>query len=371
MSPTLIALEQAFADQLPARRLMGRPSCALLDAAGQWAVAVWDLAVTRGPLPLDAGTIAAGLALAARPVFVCGVHRSGTTLVQQLLDGHPALAVLPAEGDGLQAFGARLEGAARATGTEWVRRLANPSNRPPFWVLGRTTPDGSPYVECARAVLAWWPIVAARMPSVCSSRPLLVAALAYATVTGRFPGDGTAMRWVDKTPGNERSIDRLRGEFPDAVFVHVIRHPLDVLASRKRLEIDVHGAFRGRRRIIGELVGSLRVAVDRHARAARDASYVLVKYEALVNDPRGTVERLAGTLGVAFTGTLLEPTVAGQPASANSSWDADARPGAIVPVATHRGDLTWSERAIVVAAAGRDARALGYDVPAVWRRSQV
>jgi len=40
----------------------------------------------------------------ARPVFICGHHRTATTLMRQLLDGHPELLVLPSEGTYLTSF---------------------------------------------------------------------------------------------------------------------------------------------------------------------------------------------------------------------------------------------------------------------------
>ena len=93
--------------------------------------------------------IARGLDLAGRPVFVCGVHRSGTTLVRDLLDGHPALAVLPSEGSFYTTHRDHLSAADRSTwrhimGCEWCRRLANPINQLPYWLTGRGTATYSP-----------------------------------------------------------------------------------------------------------------------------------------------------------------------------------------------------------------------------------
>ena len=64
-----------------------------LARAREWSEAVWSEAERLGPFPISRKQITCGLDLASRPVFVCGVHRSGTTLVRDLLDGHPALAV--------------------------------------------------------------------------------------------------------------------------------------------------------------------------------------------------------------------------------------------------------------------------------------
>ena len=48
-----------------------------LDIGRQWSAAVWERADTLGPAPLPPEQIERGIALATRPVFVCGTHRSG------------------------------------------------------------------------------------------------------------------------------------------------------------------------------------------------------------------------------------------------------------------------------------------------------
>jgi hypothetical protein len=99
MPNDLRALEDAFDRELPARQVHAAPGEALLAAGRRWAAAVWAEAERAGPVDLPPEMVAWGRALAARPVFVVGVHRSGTTLLRDLLDGHPALSVLPAGGD--------------------------------------------------------------------------------------------------------------------------------------------------------------------------------------------------------------------------------------------------------------------------------
>ena len=199
---------------------------------------------------LDPDDVERGLAVARRPVFICGAHRSGTTLVRDLLDGHPALCVLPSEGTFFTSLQAHLErrppeDRQAFLGGEWLRRLANPINRPPYWLLGRSSCGVSPYVEFARVLGAWWSVVEERLGDRISAWPLVAVSLTYARATR---GHATAVepsRWVEKTPGNERFVRLLMREFPAAKIIHVVREPLAVLASRKRLEILATGSFCG------------------------------------------------------------------------------------------------------------------------------
>ena len=137
----VLRLERLLDERLPRPFLVGPPGTDLLDAARAWSAAVWASAERDGAMPIAEATIARGLEVGRRPVFICGPHRSGTTLVRDLLDGHPSLIVLPAEGTfigGLQARLAKVPRtqAAPVLGHEWIRRLANPINRPPVLAPG-------------------------------------------------------------------------------------------------------------------------------------------------------------------------------------------------------------------------------------------
>src|SRR5688572_8629213 len=155
----ILELEEALAAFLRDPRPGDHKNPARLDIARRWSVAIWKAAECRGSPQLMPATIARGLELAQRPVFICGTHRSGTTLLRNLLDGHSALAVLPAEGCFYTNLERRLAGLscrerAAEMGQEWIRRMANPTNQVPFWLLGRSTAQSSPYVEFARQVQA-------------------------------------------------------------------------------------------------------------------------------------------------------------------------------------------------------------------------
>ena len=314
----LAALESALDRELVDWRV-DRDAAARAAAAGRnWSDHVWRAAEASGPLALSAETIARGVAIARRPVFICGVHRSGTTLVRDLLDSHPALAVLPAEG----AFQtrpwravARLDpaGAAAIVGREWLRRLANHSNQPPFWLLGRSTAEGSAYLDFGRALLAWAPVIRRELGPRSYSWPLAAVALAYAFCLGARTLPDTLRAWVEKTPTNERYIDRLRREFPAARFVHVIRNPFDVLASRKRMDLHTFGDFRGLRAALADLARSYRCALARHG--ATDG-YRLVRYEELIGDVDLAIDRVADFLGIESLLALRRPSVAGARRSA-------------------------------------------------------
>ena len=341
---SLAQLEERFAAQLPTARLIGPPGSDLLQAGRAWSEAVWAEAEAQGPAAIEAPEVAYGLEVAARAVFVCGVHRSGTTLVRDLLDDHPALIVLPAEGTYFASFERRLarlgDGAEGRSmfGGEWLRRMANPINQPPYWLLGRSTAERSPYVQFARGLMAWWPL----------TWPLAAAALAFA---GAREGGVAASvrRWVEKTPLNEQYLPRLRQRFPEAKFIHVIREPEGVLASRKRMEENASGAFRNLRQVLRDLDLSYRTAAEEETASN---NVLVLRYEDVVADPPKTAKHLAAFLDIEATAGLQQPTVAGLSAGRNTSF----------PEAGRRPMLTDQERLRLHAAVGDSAAAVGYGV---------
>ena len=337
--------------------------------------AAWALAAAAGPLELGAEDVARGLALARRPVFICGVHRSGTTLVRDLLDWHPELSVLPAEGlffTHLQRRIVGLEGARalELVGRTWLQRLADHSSQPPFWLLGRSSAENSPYVSFARALMAWWHVAERTMSSSVKSWPLVSAMLAYAySMAGGRIADGQ-LRWAEKTPTNEQFIDQLLADFPESKIIHVIRDPTSVYESRKSMELQTFGTFGNKRSVLKDLVRTYRVALA-HRDGSLGGRYLLTRYEDLINGQNTEIDRLAAFLQIQSLPILRRPTVAGIPVGSNSSFEAGTPAGRILPVRTHtpKHNLDRADEDLVGSAVGRLANRFGYDIPPVtgWR----
>src|ERR1700744_1848693 len=148
----IIVTERKLNSLLPGQRLEQTPPGALINAARAWSGEVWKAASKLGPMPVSGEQLLQARELANKPVYVCGVHHSGTTLVRDLLDGHPELTVLPSEGTWYTNLEHKLQllpedKRLAFLGREWLRRLANPINQPPYWLLGRSNVTDSPYVD--------------------------------------------------------------------------------------------------------------------------------------------------------------------------------------------------------------------------------
>jgi hypothetical protein len=354
----IVDAENVLNNLLPTSRLQDGPPAHLLIAAKNWSHLIWEMALKLGPVKLTPEQIDQGASLVKKPVFICGVHRSGTTLVQNLLDAHSQLLVLPSEGTYYTNLEHKLLKLSRDKwacylGTEWLRRLANPINQAPYWLLGRTSADASPYVEFARNLLAWWEI----LPHTTGTTwPHQAIVLTYASITNKL----SAKLWVDKTPTNERFIQRIREEFPSARIVHVVREPVATLTSRRVMEpaITLRLALRF-------LKTSYQIAAEKSA--LNDENFLLLKYEQLCNDPDAVISELAGFLQIENSVSLINATVAGMPVKANSSFNSDTNSGRILKADQHQQKeaFTPSEVKLIAANIGDAAGKLGYKLRGV------
>jgi hypothetical protein len=259
----------------------------------------------------------------------------------------------------------------RFLGHEWLWRLANPINQQPYWLLGRSSEEDSPYVAFAQALMAWWPLVETRFGRRITAWPLLAIALAYAHCTAGFQGASPLQRWVEKTPTNERFIARLTAEFPDAKLVHVVRHPFAVYASHQRAARNVGKPLSDGHRILHQMRRSYQEAAHRTVRSSD--SYMLLRYEDLIEDTSGSIHHLASFLGIQTLPAMMQPTVNGIPTTSNSSFRRDEAAGQLShrPAGDVFGVLTPRDRERVSAMVGDAAARLGYQLaplPALRRK---
>jgi Sulfotransferase family len=200
-----------------------------------------------------------------RLVFVCGLHRSGTSLIERCLAAHPDVSGFVGtgmpenEGQHLQTVypPAHRYGGA---GLFAFREDAALTEASPLATAGNRD----------RLLREW----------------------------GRHWRPGAAVG-VEKSPPNLIRTRFLQALFPDAVFVAVLRHPVAVAGATRK----------GRRRLLTyrRLVQHWVVA---HSILAADAPHVrnlqVVRYERFVADPAAHLDRLFAAVGLAPAG-VAEP----------------------------------------------------------------
>jgi len=122
----------------------------------------------------------------SKPVFIVGMPRSGTTLTEQILAGHP--------------------------------RIAGAGELPTIWMLAQDLPTR----------LSWPGQYPGCMKGWNAQRAKEIADEFLADLDARFPD---ADRVVDKLPGNFQHVGLISCMLPNAKIIHCTRHPLDTCLS--------------------------------------------------------------------------------------------------------------------------------------------
>lgn len=353
-----IAREDCISRLLPGSSLV-QDRQRLLNEMSAYSREILAQARILGPVAVAAADASKAESWLLHPVFVCGHHRSGTTLLQQLLDGHSQLLVLPSEATYLSFFrdAARRDPASRSVDaflSEWICRFIDP-NQAPHFKLGRSDAAYNPYLAFARRALGWVDALRHHHRFAC----LLALAAAYRDVAAPRL---SPRAWVEKTPLNEHRLPEL-SSFGSARFIHMVRHPAASFASLKEryrtAGIDFDPA-----RHLRSIGRSLEAACRNRERHSR---YLVVRYEDLTRVPAREIERVCRFLGLAAEEGLLIPSVAGRAIGSNSSY-AVGLPGKIHE--PRSVSPTPAEARRIGLFAGRPARELGYDieVPDLLRR---
>lgn len=254
-------------------------------------------------------------------VFLCGHRKSGTTLLANLLDGHPRLAVYPTDLTLLYAYFPEFLRAHRHAGERRARlqrilfidleeRLSGLAATPPLDV--KALSDG---------------FFSGLKDADLGEPALLISRLmgSYQALAG--PERDVARWGVVKETSIEIYATEILGWFPDARFVQILRDPRDNFAALAA-GVEAHYGPLGedRNRTLASLLNRARLGFDMAAENLNHfgpGRYHLLRFEDLTGDPEGTLSTLAEFLDIEFDPCLLTPTVLGLPTRGNN-YDGEA-----------------------------------------------
>jgi len=199
------------------------------------------------------------------PVFILGMPRSGTTLVEQILGGHPEI------------FGAGELGIVGSV----VQRLN-------AWE--RHVGSGKSYPECI--------VDFSQQQSQLFAQEVLESLQAYSPESNFI---------VDKMPHNFESIGLIRLLFPKAPIIHVLREPRDVAISN--YYTDYQAKFGGMGfaydlEDIGKQLVDYKTLME-HWNKTVPHPILTVRYEGVVDDAEGQARRMLDYIGAEWTGEVM------------------------------------------------------------------
>lgn len=218
------------------------------------------------------------------PVFVLGMPRSGTTLVEQILAGHS------------QIHGAGELGVIPST----IARLER-------WE--RHTGSGRHYPDCVDDLSA--DVVAG------------ITASLLKELRETLPENASEIRHVvDKLPHNFENIGLIKLLFPNARIISVRRDPRDIAISNYFTDFAAkHGGmgFAYDLRWIGEQLADHNLMMH-HWNQLFPGDILEVRYEDVVSDPEREARRMLDYLGVQWEPQVLDTTELDRPVKTASVW---------------------------------------------------
>ena len=144
-----------------------------------------------------------------KPVFIVGCPRSGTTLLQQMLDAHPDIAIAP-ETHFMQLF--------------WGRRDQ----------YGNLAEDGN-YRRLLENIIALPEFLEMELDAQEFSQSAWTIPRSYAAIFSLLLEQFASKRQVnvigEKTPNHVLYIPKIQAFFPEARFIHLVRDPRAVVNS--------------------------------------------------------------------------------------------------------------------------------------------
>jgi Flp pilus assembly protein TadD len=201
-----------------------------------------------------------------QPIFILGFPRSGTTLLEQILSSHPAIAA----GDELPLI--------HEITAIMPRMLASPLGYP-------------------EALAELW--MGDQREGLDNLRDYYLQRVRQIGVLREG-----ATRFTDKMPLNETHLGLIALMFPDAPLIHVLRHPLDIMVSACSNHFT-HGFFCAYDLETAALHYARVMDLVRHYHTEMKLNYFPIRYEQLVADQESNVRAILAFIGEDFDPSCL------------------------------------------------------------------
>ena len=319
------------------------------------------------------------------PIFICGAPRSGTTLLVQLLDGHPELLVLPLETHLLQYEHEQRTNFANFlcdgySKTHDIRMFTDLEYRSQFGDYMTRNYGPGPDNSFNLDVVAG-EVFGSRYLTYLTDHGATLKTAYQAHGDALFAAtnheDGSLKAFVEKRPlDNELSTEELKSAFPHAKFIHILRDPRTryISAKKRRISRRKKTGFAQAclglngldfARALSEIATvSFLLAAENQARFKED--YLVIRYEDLLADRSQIMREVGSFLGITYGESLCVQTAMGRPAYPHSSFALQTSNRVNVPserLEAYYSATTRLERKIIDLYCSHSAAKFRYSLP--------
>jgi len=268
-----------------------------------------------------------------KPIFITGAHKSGTSLLRSLLDGHRNLFVLPFETHflancGLQPLyplrnACQLDFIRNSNFIERTKKIVYDymDNNSKFTDSNKFNINKDLLDKTLNGI----------NPQLGTRE--LYQSFCEAVYKSIYPDELKDIRVVEKSVENAEMAWVYQNLFPDSYFIHIIRNPYANLVSLRKFKTNAK-TFPS----LIELLLSLYINykyLELNQRII--GNYYLIKYEDLIEDPETSMKNLSDFLGIEYVPILLKPTSLDQP------WESNSVYGSRSPEITNSNRFKWKD----------------------------
>lgn len=243
-----------------------------------------------------------------KPIFITGLHKSGTTLLRALLDGHEALSTVPFESHYFDLAGYWVDNEY-----QFSRPKTKPSQISDFKdFISTINHTSSEYADNFAAQKINEALFTQHLKADENGSPSLENYLkAILIATGQDP----EKRPVEKSIENFEFADDIFRLYPEAKMIHIVRNPYENLVSLRKFKSIGFGyplMSRLMRTLYNHYYFLLRNLRNHPER------YLMIKYEDLILKQEATMRIVAKFLAIQYDETLLQPSILGEAWGGNS-----------------------------------------------------
>ncbi len=248
------------------------------------------------------------------PIFILGSHKSGSSLLRSLLDGHPDLYAIPTEAHFFQNSGHWVDYRLRYAFPKEMNRQELIESF--VSLIEKKNRHVNPYADSMlkgkfNIKLFKSSLEKANFESSAQLFEAYTSAI-YLSLEGTSLPEG--IRIVEKSVENAEFAIFLKQMMPSCRFIHIVRNPYATLTAIRKSKA---------RSYYPNLRDYLFLLQNSHyylfKNKALIENYLVIRYEDLLTEPQSTMKKVATFLSISFSDNLLRPTVMSSQWGGNSS----------------------------------------------------